>query len=120
MVGGDFNEVLQESDKRGGLQCDFKNISAFRDCLDHNDLRELEFVGYPFTWRNNRAEGFIEEKLDRVVANNKWHNLFPMASSENVAWDGSDHTPLLVSLIGNVAEGREDRSKATKSFRFEA
>lgn len=68
MVGGDFNEVLQESEKQGGSACDFNNICAFRDCLDKNGLRDLDTVGHQFTWRNNRTDGFIEERLDRVVA----------------------------------------------------
>lgn len=34
LLGGDFNEVLRETEKRGGLPCDFNNLCAFRDCLD--------------------------------------------------------------------------------------
>lgn len=67
LMGGDFNEVIQESEKRGGGPCDFNNLCKFRECLDLNNLRDMPADGYPFTWRNNRAEGFIEEKLDRLL-----------------------------------------------------
>lgn len=69
LVGGDFNEVLKESEKNGGSACDFNNLCAFRDCLHTNDLRDIVASGHPYTWRNNRQEGFIEERLDRFVAN---------------------------------------------------
>lgn len=69
VIRGDFNEVLQESEKRGGVGCDFNNLSAFRDCLDINGLRDIDSKGYSFTWSNKRLEGFIEERLDRFVAN---------------------------------------------------
>lgn len=66
-MGGDFNEVLFEIDKRGGLPCDPNNLSAFRACLDVNGLRDVDLMGYPFTWSNKRIDGLIEEKLDRFV-----------------------------------------------------
>lgn len=39
IIGGDFNEVLKESEKQGGAVCDFNSVSAFRDCLDGSELR---------------------------------------------------------------------------------
>lgn len=84
VLGGDFNEVLRETEKRGGSGCDFNDICAFRDCLDTNGLREVEFTSHPYTWSNRRLEGLIEEKLDRCIANDDWFTFFPAASAENV------------------------------------
>lgn len=91
VLGGDFNEVLVESDKRGGTACDFNNMCAFCDCLDANRLRDIASSGHDFTWSNRRAEGYVEEKLDRCVSTEVWRELFPSAAVENIVWDGSDH-----------------------------
>lgn len=84
LLGGDFNAILKESEKRGGDVCDFNDLCAFRECLDQNDLLDIQSFGHPFTWSNKRIEGFIEEKLDRYVANSGWWGLFPLASVENL------------------------------------
>lgn len=83
-------------------------------------LREIHNTGCRFTWKNNRVDGFIEEKLDRIVANDAWCSLFPMATSKNLIWDGSDHTPILLSIFGDFEEDQRDYNEGPKLFRFEA
>lgn len=119
LLGGDFNKILQESEKRGGVSCDFNNICDFRDCLDQNSLKELDFVGSPFTWRKNKTTGLIVEKLDRFVANGAWSVLLPLAVSEIISWDGSDHTPIIVHMKGFMEEGEYHSNDSSKPFRFE-
>lgn len=120
LLGGDYNEVLRESEKRGGVGCDFNNICAFRDCLALNGLREIESSGLLFTWNNRRSDGFIEEKLDRCVANERWYVSFPLARVENVTWDGSDHCPMVLFFKNDEGDrSRLDREE-NKLFRFEA
>lgn len=94
VIGGDFNEVLFSSEKRGGNVCDSNNMAAFHDCLDKNGLKDIDSLGHPFTWNNRRTEGYIEEKLDRCVSNDTWGSLFPGAFVDIITWDGSDHSPL--------------------------
>lgn len=77
MLGGDFNENLQESEKQGGMVCDPNNLCDFRVCLDVNNLREIDFLGHPFTWSNKWMIGCIEEKLDRSMANSSCFSGFP-------------------------------------------
>lgn len=80
---------VEANGRSGGLAIFWmEDICAFCDCLYHNGLREVESYGHPFTWCNNRMNGFIEEKLDRVVVNSVWCSLFPNASVENLVWDG--------------------------------
>lgn len=98
-MGGDFNEILQESGKKkGGAASDFNNICAFKDCLDGNSLRDIESCGHPFTWSNKREDGFIEEKLDRCIANSSWWSLYPNAYVDVLIWDNSDHYPIYLRL----------------------
>lgn len=84
LLGSDFNEILYDSDKRGGAACEAKYMSDFRDCLDFNGLRELDSKGSKYTWSNKCTEGLIEEKLDRFVVNSSWRASFPNVSVENL------------------------------------
>ncbi|CAO2825064.1 unnamed protein product [Amaranthus hypochondriacus] len=95
-------------------------MCAFRDCLDINNLREIGSFGHPFTWSNKRIDGFIEEKLDRCVANQAWWTLFPLASVENLVWDGSDHYPIILHLRDAWCENLGRRMDDNRIFRFEA
>lgn len=76
--------------------------------------------GCSFTWKNNRVEGFIEEKLDRVVANDEWFSLFPSAFYENLSWDGSDHIPIVLFFHDHSGEDKNKSREGSNMFRFEA
>ena len=49
--------------------CDMGSISGFRDAVDFCSLKDLGCSDYSFTWSNKRGEEFIEERLDRALAN---------------------------------------------------
>ena len=51
----------------------------FRTALKFCELEDLCFVGDPYTWRNNshKAESYVKERLDRVVASLEWRMHFP-------------------------------------------
>lgn len=116
LLGGDFNEILQETEKRGRSVCDFKILSNFRDCLDINGLRELDSRGYKYTWSNKRRDGLIEEKLDHFISNSDWWASFPNASVENLFWDGSDHLPMVLYPTGDFDDGRDKDQKDLSLF----
>ena len=52
-------------------------MKAFRDMLDKAGLKDLGFVGKKFTWKGQRHDGLVLERLDRAVANNLWLTLNP-------------------------------------------
>lgn len=80
----------------------------------------MDSFGHPFTWRNNRSNGFIEEKLDRCVANDNWLSLFPSAQRENIIWDSSDHSPIILRLNNHKDQQWRNFREDNKLFRFEA
>jgi endonuclease/exonuclease/phosphatase family protein len=120
LVGGDFNEVLFAHEKRGGCPGHFCSMKAFRDTLNCHNLRDVSFTGYPFTWSNGRSDGYIEERLDRMVANSVWHDIFRDAVSETVIWDSSDHYPLCLHFGGIICNDKRSSLLRKKLFRFEA
>jgi hypothetical protein len=64
---GDFNEILFDHEKEGGLARSPACMEAFRRALEDTHLSDLRFVGDPFTWRNNwhLASGYVRQRLDR-------------------------------------------------------
>lgn len=76
----DFNEILEASEKVGGVRRTQGAMEAFKNKLEFCDLYELGYRGPKFTWWNCRdGNEFIKEKIDRVVANPEWCTMFPMA-----------------------------------------
>lgn len=70
---GDFNNILMEMDKFGGLPANQSRISDFRTCLDDCHLLNLGFEGPKHTWRNHRdSNNIIFQRIDLVLGNVEW------------------------------------------------
>jgi len=111
---GDFNEVVDHSEKYGGAMKSEAQMERFRTTLVDCNLGDLGFQGSKFTWSNSRdSEEFIKERLDRAVATPRWCEGFPNAAVEVLSVSNSDHKPLL--LIMEV-----DYRKPNRLFRYEA
>ncbi|XP_060178276.1 uncharacterized protein LOC132608235 [Lycium barbarum] len=85
MVGGDFNVILSEEEKLGGLP----------GVLSHG----------------RAAEHCIFKRLDRVLANQAFQDLFPQNEVEHLTKSGSDRAPLVLSC-------GEEVTGYIKPFRF--
>lgn len=73
LVGGDFNEICFDTEKKGGNPRLMKQTRAFRDVLDDCSLQDLNGSGDLFTWVNRRSkENLIFERLDRYVGSVTW------------------------------------------------
>ncbi|KAL0426170.1 UNVERIFIED_CONTAM: hypothetical protein Sradi_1151800 [Sesamum radiatum] len=69
LCAGDFNEILEQSEKKGGpLRAEWQ-IRNFRNCLTYCQLHDMGFLGSPYTWCNNQREPLtVYERLDRVCS----------------------------------------------------
>lgn len=85
--------------------------------LESNWIYDLGCSNGFFTWSNRQADlSFIEERLDKCVANNKWKEMFRGVRVEGLPVRGSYHLHVLV-LIGGVL----NRQRSWRvPFRFEA
>ncbi|KAM7262011.1 hypothetical protein ACFE04_021088 [Oxalis oulophora] len=73
-------------------------MDNFREVLEVCGLKEIQSMGPWFTWKNNRRGGNeIFEKLDRVLANDKWDAMFPDAGVSVLTASISDHLPLMLN-----------------------
>ncbi|KAL0430489.1 UNVERIFIED_CONTAM: hypothetical protein Sradi_0674900 [Sesamum radiatum] len=118
LCAGDFNEILEHSEKEGGsVRAEWK-IRNFQNCLVECGLQDLGFCGAPFTWSNKQpAPLTIREWLDRAYSTLPWSLLFPEARVLHTDSPYSDHAPLIIELQPKV---QWDLSGYKKCFRFEA
>jgi hypothetical protein len=114
---GDYNEILEESEKRGGVPRARWQMSDFQQTMDYCQLMDLGFVGAPFTWCNNReSDDYVKERLDRATANADWWYLFPVRRVEILAAQCSDHAPIQILFSRSAKDGRRRHMR----FRYEA
>ncbi|XP_075077155.1 uncharacterized protein LOC142163901 [Nicotiana tabacum] len=98
MVGGDYNVLLHEDEKIGGLPDHPPEYEDFAFCVNLSGLFDLGYKGSPFTWWNGRPNAeCIFKRLDRILVNMSFHNLFPTIEVEHLIRTGLDHAPLLMS-----------------------
>ncbi|XP_057247549.1 uncharacterized protein LOC130589924 [Beta vulgaris subsp. vulgaris] len=116
MFGGDFNEILSYNEKEGGANRERRSMVGFRNALDECRLGELRFTGQWYTWeRGNSPETRIRERLDRVVVNEEWRNIYPGAHVEHLVRYSSDHAAILMKSA--MREG--PRKPSGRGFKFE-
>ncbi|KAI0524767.1 hypothetical protein KFK09_004152 [Dendrobium nobile] len=108
LVGGDFNTIVNPSERVGGLHPNFRSMEDFNDMIMNCNLIDIGFSGNNFTW--NR--GNLWQWLDRVLFNNDWVNVFNATKVVHLSRTLSDHSPLLINVNLNSAS-------STSRFRFQ-
>ncbi|XP_059313895.1 uncharacterized protein LOC132064801 [Lycium ferocissimum] len=98
LIGSDFNVILNEEEKIGGLPVFPQEYEDFAFCMNSYDLHEIPFKWSPFTWWNGRgANDCIFKRLDRMFHNELFQNWFGNLEVEHLSRTGSDHAPLLLT-----------------------
>ncbi|XP_050125691.1 uncharacterized protein LOC126602918 [Malus sylvestris] len=97
LILGDFNDILCNEENEGGNYRGAASMRDFRGFVAGNDLMDLGYEGYPFTWRNNRESLPIQQRLDHGLVTHGWHDLYPDTIIRHVVLEGSDHAMLLLS-----------------------
>ncbi|XP_019248496.1 PREDICTED: uncharacterized protein LOC109227757 [Nicotiana attenuata] len=111
LVGGDFNVILHEDEKKGGLVHP-PEYEDFAFCVNSCGLFKQGYKGSPFTWWNGRSNAAcIFKRLDRIFVNLPFQNMLPTIEFEHLIRTGSDHAPLLMTC-------GEQTTKFVKPFRF--
>jgi hypothetical protein len=96
-IFGDFNDIMDASEKRGRTARSPWLINGFRQAVLDSGLSDIPVEGYPYTWfKYLGTDRAVEERLDRALANNNWFGLFPNAKLENLVAPASDHYPIFL------------------------
>ncbi|XP_061350985.1 uncharacterized protein LOC133296046, partial [Gastrolobium bilobum] len=91
-ITGDFNTYLYEYEKLGGNGHNWNSMREFCDSLDECSLSDIGNQGPIFTWQRRN----LQERLDRVCANDNRNLVFPNRVAFNLVFFGSDHRPVLL------------------------
>lgn len=114
MLMGDFNDILSPEEKLGGAQQPLWLMQGFREAIEFSGLRNFEFKGYQFTWERGRGTpNWVREKLDRILVNDGWLDIFGEACAESLETPLSDHLPLAVWPAYTL------RIRRRRKFKFE-
>uniref|UniRef100_A0A803PVR0 Reverse transcriptase domain-containing protein n=1 Tax=Cannabis sativa TaxID=3483 RepID=A0A803PVR0_CANSA len=110
----DLNNVVSQEDKKGGNPYPTWLIDGFNEALAACNLCDIDLVGYPYTWERGRGtSNWVEVRLDRALANQKWLEIFNSAKLINMEISSSDHCPILLIPYD------QDVYLTKKRFRFE-
>ncbi|XP_059287623.1 uncharacterized protein LOC132040947 [Lycium ferocissimum] len=98
LVGGDFNVIMNEDEKTGGLPVFPDEYEDFAFCTNSCELFDINYKGSLFTWWSGRAgSDCIFKRLDRMITNSKLQDWFAHMEVEHLSRTGSDHAPLLLT-----------------------
>ncbi|WZY87924.1 hypothetical protein YC2023_044659 [Brassica napus] len=106
LLAGDFNEILDNSEKEGGPARWEGSFTTFRSFVSQNGLWDLNHSGNHLSWRGSRYSHFIRSRLDRAMANCAWSERFPMGRSCYLRFEGSDHRPLIIYFNSSTSRKR--------------
>ena len=99
LCGGDLNEIFFGHEKQGGAARAQYLMNTFREATNYCGLADLGFRGPKFTWYRGKNACLVQERLDRMLGNGGWLDLFPNSLVHHLNLRGSDHRPLLVELL---------------------
>ncbi|XP_074266559.1 uncharacterized protein LOC141589836 [Silene latifolia] len=111
LIGGDFNNVLLPNE-RIRSQITAVEIKPFQDCVHYCGVEDIKAVGSFFTWTNKQeASQRVYSRIDRVMINDEWINMFPESFANFLPEGLYDHCPCIVQL-------EEDTRKRKIPFRY--
>lgn len=98
ILTGDFNDIVNSSEKHGGPARPEGSFSDLRTLMSECDLYDLNYSGNFLSWRGQRHTHLVMCRLDRSMANSAWAEAYPSGRSEYLRFEGSDHRPIITSF----------------------
>ncbi|KAK1360028.1 hypothetical protein POM88_044502 [Heracleum sosnowskyi] len=104
------NHIDVVTKKKGGDNYPTWLVDGFNRTLSETGLLDMEIVGHQYTWEKGRGtNAWMEVRLDRVLTNEEWLKLFPLAKLYNTEGAPLDHS-LIVLVPKRVAADATKRS----------
>ncbi|GJV33899.1 RNA-directed DNA polymerase, eukaryota, reverse transcriptase zinc-binding domain protein [Tanacetum coccineum] len=99
LLMGDFNVILDPSERSAGSSYFTSGMEDFRDCLGEIGVEDLSMSGLKFTWNKSpgKTDGLLK-KLDRVMCNGAFVEKFVNSNALFLPFVASDHTPAVVQI----------------------
>lgn len=97
-IRGDFNEILDDSEKDEGRRKSIAVLDEFRKVIRELALVDVKLDKGWYTWTNNRGgNNFVRERLNRFLVSTSWLRKFPFLSSIVLRQACSDHDVILLN-----------------------
>ena len=111
------NKIEKDHEKDGGAVRCPTSFTSFNNMIRNSGLIEFPARGNTMSWQGRRGKGkgavTVRCRLDRALANEEWHTLFPCSHTEYLRLVGSDHRPVVAFLDDKI--NRRKRGQ----FRFD-
>ena len=105
-VLGDFNALLDSTDRFQGTPVTTYEIQDFASCIENSDLFELRNCGHYYSWTNkSKGDNRILSRIDRCIINSHWLNKYTGATVDFLSSGLSDHSPLLINCSNSHPSG---------------
>lgn len=101
MLMGDFNELIDQSEKSGGAVREERDGLEFKQMFLNGGLWDIKYKGDPLSWAGRRNNELVQCKLDRAVANQERLEAYPQATTFYLQRVQSDHSQILTSIDGH-------------------
>ena len=102
----DLNEIIGNHEKEGGSIRSADSFIPFNNMIRNSGLLEFPARGNKLSWQGRRGKGkgavMVRCRLDRALANEEWHTLFPCSFTEYLGMVASDHRPVVAYLDDKV------------------
>nr|GEZ01831.1 hypothetical protein [Tanacetum cinerariifolium] len=96
---GDFNVILDPSERSAGSSCFTSGMVDFRDCLGVIGVEDLVMSGLRYTWNKSlRCTNGLLKKLDRVMCNGHFVEKFVNSNAQFLPFVASDRTPAVIEI----------------------
>ena len=113
---GDFNAIIQSTEKLSKRPSQMSQIDSFREALESCQLEDLSYKGYPYTWNNKRPrDANTKMWLDRVISIKPWRDKFQLSTVNHLFPHASDHLPIVLQTKHYGRNG----PRAKSGFKFE-
>ena len=105
-LAGDFNELMNNTEKVGGPPRQESSFFDFRAMARNCRLKEVPSSGNRLSWggvkeimsNGLKEKVWVQCRLDRAFGNAEWFKLFPQSHTVYLEKTGSDYRPIFTSL----------------------
>ncbi|XP_020687422.1 uncharacterized protein LOC110103161 [Dendrobium catenatum] len=104
VIGGDFNCILSQEEKRGCKKFVYSQGSLeMLKFMNDNDYHDIGMVGPRYTWCNNKhGSARILERLDRCLLNSLAIQKIQIVMVRHLARLASDHCPIVLKIFVEI------------------
>ncbi|GJR88942.1 putative RNA-directed DNA polymerase, eukaryota, reverse transcriptase zinc-binding domain protein [Tanacetum coccineum] len=100
---GDFNVALNMEDQHSGSSSMDSPMCDFKDCVKDIKVFDINSFGLHFTWNQKpKGSGGILKKLNRIIGNTDFVDLFPGAYAIFLPYRILDHSPSVIQKMKSL------------------